>query len=236
MAISDVLKSGSKIDIRFANVSNGKVYKSSVFDYVSPTEMEINMPTDDGKMVLFSNGTSCDFLVYTQTGLYTCETIVTGRYRKEGFYLLRVRITSVPKKFQRREHFRVSYFHDFLYFKISKEVAEMETTSDLVNEVTQIRYISEKQLGTLKDLSGGGIRFLASEELEIDSYILSVLRVSETKTFYLATRIIACDPEEHLRDKYIVRASFEYKDPEDQEDLIKFVFEEDRRLRKKENW
>lgn len=234
MAISDVLKPGSKIDIKFLNFGNKK-YRSSIFDYVSPTEMEITMPTDDGKMVLFQTGTACEFLVYAPTGLYTCETVVTRRYRKEGFYLLLVRITSVPKKFQRREHFRVSYLQDFLYFKIPKEVAEMEQTSDLINEVTKIHYIAEKQMGTLKDLSGGGIRFLANEELEIDSYILSVLHVSDTQSFYLATRIIACEPAEQLRDKYIVRAKFEYKDEEDQESLIKFVFEEDRRIRKKEN-
>ncbi len=236
MAISDVLKPGSKIDIRFLNQGGGKVYKSSVFDYVSATEMEITMPTDNGKMVLFQNGTACEFLFYTMSGLYNCETIVTNRYKKEGFYLLLVRITSVPKKFQRREHFRVSYLQDFLYFKIPKEVAEMEKTSDLINEVTKIHYIAEKQIGTLKDLSGGGIRFITGEELEVDSYILSVLRVSDDKTFYLATRIIACEPAEQLRNKYLVRARFEYKDEEDQESLIKFVFEEDRRIRKKENW
>uniref|UniRef100_UPI004056525A flagellar brake protein n=1 Tax=Agathobacter sp. TaxID=2021311 RepID=UPI004056525A len=236
MAISDVLKIGNKIDIKFLNQNTDKIYKSSIFGYVSPTEMEITMPTDEGKMVLFQNGTACEFLFYTGNGLYTCETVVTNRYKKEGFYLLLVRITSVPKKFQRREHFRVSYLHDFLYFKISKEVAEMEKTSDLVNEVSKTDYILERYVGTLKDISGGGIRFITDNELEIDSYILSVIRLGETQTYYLATRIIACEPAPQVRNKFIVRARFEYKNNDDQEAIIRFAFEEDRRIRKKENW
>lgn len=236
MAISDVLKPGTKIDIKFLYETTQKVYKSSVFDYVSGTKMEITMPTDDGKMVLFQNGMVCEFVFYTPTALYTCETRVVGRYKKEGFYLLLVNITSVPKKFQRREHFRVSYLHEFFYYKIPKEIAEKEETADLVNEVMKVEYIGERQTGTLKDLSAGGIRFLVDEKLEVDSYILSILHVSDTKSYYLATRIISCDLSEQLQDKYIARAKFEYKDEEDQEALIRFVFEEDRRIRKKENW
>ena len=47
-----LIKPGDKIDINYLHQNNGKTYKSSVFDVLNGTELDITMPTDEGKMVL----------------------------------------------------------------------------------------------------------------------------------------------------------------------------------------
>lgn len=238
MAIADYVKPGDKIDINFLHQNNGKTYKSSVFDFLSDNELEIGMPTDSGKMVMFNIGFECQFYFYTSRGLYTCEAVITNRYKKENFYLLSVKIKTGLKKFQRREYFRLECMIDFMYYKISNEVAELETTEELFEEIANPDYIEQKRLARTRDLSGGGIRFTTMESLEVGSKILIVIRLANDKIdhmFYLVSDIIACDPVEKVPELYVVRAKFEFKNIKDRDLIIRYVFEEDRMNRKREN-
>ena len=144
MAIADYVKPGDKIDINFLHQNNGKTYKSSVFDFLSDNELEIGMPTDSGKMVMFNIGFECQFYFYTSRGLYTCEAVITNRYKKENFYLLSAKIKTGLKKFQRREFYRLECMIDFAYYKISNEVADLETTEELFEEITSYFHCSSR--------------------------------------------------------------------------------------------
>ena len=238
MAILDFVKPGDKIDINFLHQNNGKTYKSGVFDYLSDNEIELTMPTDEGKMVMFNIGFECQFYFYTSKGLYTCEAVITNRYKRDNFYLLSAKIKTGLKKFQRREYFRFECMLDFAYYKISKEVAALPTTEDLFEEIANPEYIEHKRLARTKDLSGGGIRFSVMEPLEIGSKILIVIRLSNDRIdqmFYLVTDIIACEPEAKMQGLWVARGKFEFKNIKDRDSIIRYVFEEDRMKRKKEN-
>lgn len=238
MAIADYVKPGDKIDINFLHQNNGKTYKSSVFDFLSDNELEIAMPTEGGRMVMFNIGFECQFYFYTSRGLFTCEAVITNRYKKDNFYLLSAKIITGMKKFQRREFFRLECMLDFAYYKISKEVAALETTEELFEEIANPEYIEQKHLARTKDLSGGGMRFTTMEPLEIGSKVLTVFRLANDKVdhmFYLVTDIIACDPVDKMPDLWIARSKFEFKNIKDRDLIIRYVFEEDRMNRKREN-
>lgn len=238
MGISAYITPGDKIDINFLHQNNGKTYKSSLFDFLSENEVEIAMPTDEGKMVMFHVGFECQFYFYTSRGLYTCEAVITNRYKKDNFYLLSAKIRTGLKKFQRREFFRLECLLDFAYYKISDEVADLETTEDLFEVIADPAYIEHKKLARTKDLSGGGIRFTTMEELEVGSKILAVIRLSNDKIdhmFYLVTDIIACDAVENMPELWVARGKFDFKNIKDRDLIIRYVFEEDRMNRKREN-
>lgn len=235
--IGNIVKPGDKIDIKYLHQDNDKIYMSGVFDIISEDEIEITIPTYEGKMVLFHNGFEFEFFFYTARGMYTCEAVVTDRYKRDNFYLLAVELTSPLKKFQRREFYRLECTLDFSYYKIPKEVAELETTEDLFEVIADPVYIEQKKLGRTKDLSGGGCRFLATETLEVGSNILMVIRLANDKvdhTFYLVMEIIACDAIKELDDRWLVRGRFDFKNKKERDLIIRYVFEEDRMLRKKE--
>lgn len=234
----EVIKPGDKIDIQYLHQNNGKTYKSSVFDIISDNEMEIAMPTDEGKMVLFQTGFEFQFYFYTAKGLFTCDAVVTGRDRKDNFYLLSVKIISRLKKYQRREYYRVNSLIDFSYYNITDEIAELETTEDLFEEIASPEYVEQKKLARTKDISGGGVRFLANEELEAGSKILAVIHLSNDKLdhmFYLVAEVIESFVVENAKDRWVIRAKWRFKNMKDRDLIIRYVFEEDRMIRKKEN-
>lgn len=238
MAIADYVKPGDKIDINYLHQNNKKTYKSGVFDFIGENELEITMPTDEGKMVMFNIGFECQFYFYTGRGLYTCEAVITNRYKKDNFYLLAAKIKTGLKKFQRREFFRLECMIDFAYYKISNEVAKLETTEELFEEIVNPEYMDLKGLGRTKDLSGGGMRFTTMEPLEVGSKILAAIRLSNERIdqmFYLVTDVITCDPVEKMQGLWIVRGKYEFKNIKDRDLIIRYVFEEDRMKRKKEN-
>lgn len=237
MAIADYVKPGDKIDINFLHQSNGKTYKSSVFDFLDDNELEIAMPTEAGRMVMFNIGFECQFYFYTTRGLFTCEAVITNRYKKDNFYLLCAKIKTGLKKFQRREFFRLECMLDFAYYEISNEVAALETTEELFEEIVNPEYIEKKHLARTKDISGGGMRFSTMSPIEIGSKILVVLHLSNDKIdhmFYLVSDVIACAPVEKMVDLWVARCKFEFKNIKDRDLIIRYVFEEDRMMRKKE--
>lgn len=238
MAVADYVKPGDKIDINFLHQNNGKIYKSGVFDFLEDNELEITMPTDEGKMVIFNIGFECQFYFYTSKGIYTCEAVITNRYKRDNFYLLAAKIKTGLKKFQRREFFRLECLIDFIYYSIPKEVADLETTEELFEEIANPDYIDKKRLGRATDLSGGGMRFTTMEQIEVGSKLLAVLRLTNERIdqiFYLVADVIACDSVEHMPGMWVVRSKFEFKNIKDRDLIIRYVFEEDRMKRKKEN-
>ena len=235
--IGNIVKPGDKIDIKYLHQDNDKIYMSGVFDIISESEMEITVPTFEGKMVLFHNGFEFEFFFYTAKGMYTCEAVIIDRYKKDGFYLLVAELISPLKKFQRREFYRFECMLDFAYYKIPKEVAELETTDELFDVIADPVYIEQKKLARTKDISGGGCRFLGPEPLEVGANILMVIRLTNDKVdhmFYLVMEIIASDKAKGVEDRWISRGKFDIKNKKDRDLIIRYVFEEDRMLRKRE--
>lgn len=246
MKLSEIVDPGDKIDIqltyqleqsRMGNPVEVKLYKSSVFDYVSDTEIEITMPSEAGKVVLFQNGLRLRMLFYTRRGLYECFSIVKNRCKKENILSLIIEIKTPPQKFQRREFFRIECSIDMQYYVIDESVALLETTEALFAEIQNVDYIGQEKKTYIQDISGGGIRFISDEQFAKDSYLLAVIRLTNDKidnTFYLVCKIISSNKIEHLQDKYTNRAKFNFKDIKDRETIVRYVFEEERRIRRKE--
>lgn len=247
MNLSDLTNYGDKIDIqllgqiemqaRGESVGPIRTYKSSIFDYLSGNEIEIAMPTENGRMVLFQVGLRCKMLFYSKKGLYTCDGMVQKRYKKENFFVLSVMLTSTPVKFQRREFFRVDCTMDMQYFHIDESIAEMSSTEQIFEQVESIEYMNDMKKGISLDISGGGIRFVGEEKLEVGSNVLACFRLTNEridKMFYLVTKVVASDLRNNTNDRYENRGRFLFKDLKDREAIVQFVFEEERRIRKKE--
>lgn len=246
MKLSDIIIPGDKIDIKMSREQHAEenggqianVFQSSVCDYLSDMELEITMPTQGGRTVLFQLGARCEFVFYTRRGMYSCSGSVTNRYRQDNLFLLAVRIEGIPRKFQRREFFRVDYLADVQYYEISEEVALLPTTEQLFARVQELDYRDEVKRATMRDISGGGVKFTSSVPLESGAYVLLMVRLTNDcmdETFYLVCQIVGSDKHPSLEDTYCSRGKFLFKDLKDREKIVKFVFEEERRIRRREN-
>ena len=245
MILSEITCPGDKIDIRFMHQvkieENGgemaQVYKSGICDYLSDSLLEISMPTADGRMVLFQIGAECLLVIYSKRGMYQCVASVQKRYKKDSLYLLSMEIMSEPKRFQRREFFRVNLLTEVQYYTISKEIAALPTTEKLFLEIEKPEYIDRMKHGMVKNISGGGMLFSSDELLQTGNYVLLNFRLSSEnmdESFYLVSRCVASYKNPKVDNLYEHRLKFIFKDLRDREKIVRFVFEEERRIRKKE--
>lgn len=245
MKLSDVITPGNKIDIKLLHEQNqeenggdiAKIYQSAVSDVFSDTELEILMPTNGGRMILFQMNQECSFVFFTKGGMYRCEAEVIQRYRKENLYLLRIRIQSKLERFQRREFFRIEYISSMKYYEISDETAKLQTTEELFEEIQKPEYMDHEKEGIIQNISGGGIRFMSEYMLEKDQNILMMLRLTNEytdETFYLAGKVVSSEKHLERNGAYIHRLKFLFRDTRDREKIVRFVFEEERRIRRKE--
>lgn len=243
MDFSNIIIPGDKIDIRLIRQVNAeenggqqaKVYQSNVSEFISEQEMEILMPMQGGKMVLLQIGAECQFVFYTRRGLYSCDVVVRERYRKDNLYLLRVMLKKQPTRFQRREFFRIAFVTEMQLLEITEEVAALKTTEQLFMESQDVKYIDHKKKVMIRDISGGGVKFTGETELEQGQFVLLSFRLANENTdecFHLVSQIVAVQKEDG--DRYSCRAKFIFKDLRDREKIVRFVFEEERRIRRKE--
>ncbi len=245
MKLSDVITPGDKIDIKMLHEANqednggeiAKIYQSAVSDIFSDQELEISMPTSGGRMVLFQLERECSIVFYTKGGMYNCTAVVKKRYRKENLYLLRIVITSGLQKFQRREFFRIPYTTPLKFYEISEQTAQLQTTEELFAEIQKSEYMDQVREGTTQNISGGGIRFVTGQSIKQNQNILLVIRLTNEysdETFYLPGQVIATEKHPAIEEMYIHRVKFLFRDLRDREKIVRFVFEEERRIRRKE--
>lgn len=241
-----VLHPGDKIELKLSyqveQAQNGadvqvKIYKSRVCDFLNDTDIEISMPLDGTKMVVFQKSLRCDAIFYTNTSLYKCKCIVKDRYKRDNMFFISITVIDGIEKFQRRQFFRVDCMLDLKYYSINDEIAHCNTTDELIMEIQKDDIFNNYYRGIINDLSGGGIRFTTDRQLEVGAYILSLVDLRNgviDESFILVTKIIASDISDAVRGKFSNRAQFMFKDLKDREKIVRFVFEEERRIRRKE--
>lgn len=247
MQFADLIQLGDKIDIQLVQqlqmqergelTEPIRTYNSSLFDYLTEKDFEIAMPTENGRMVLFQIGLRCKLLFYTKKGMYSCTAIVTNRYKKGNFYLLAMQITSSIEKIQRREFFRIEYAKPMKYIPITEDIAKLATTEQVFVQIQNPDFINQKKEAMMLDLSGGGLRFSSTEHLDVGSFVVVELRLTNDRmdqTFFLVSKIISSEPIPNKPELFVNRIQFFFKNLRDRENIVRFVFEEERRIRRKE--
>jgi len=248
MAVSDVIRIGDKIDVRLVqqienNDKSGEtpeVYRSQVLDIKGNGNFEIAMPTEKGRLILLPLGVRFEFVFYSYTGsLYKSIGQVVERYKKDGFYMLEVQLRTSLEKFQRREFYRYSCTMDFVFYELDEEQKDIDSVDDILEDMMEGKVTMPACHGVMVDLSGGGMKFRSPYELKPGNRILVMLRLTNDKMdrqFHILGKVIACI-EVHTPAKvlYESRIKFYIEDNKIREEIIRYIFEEERKIRQKEN-
>ena len=247
MSLSQMIAPGDKIDIQLVqqtgmeeqNEETAKIYKSSVLDITEDEELEIAMPFIGTKMILLPTGVRFHFLFYSKAGMYECTGVVKDRYKRGSLYILLVSPASKLEKIQRREYFRMPCSIEMNCYELEEETAKLKSTQDIFSKLRQEEaFYENKNSGTILDISGGGIRFASDQQFAAQSYLLIVMHLSSEKVdeqFYMVVKIIDGHKADGDSQKYIHRAKFLIKDTKTREEIIRYIFDEERKARKKEN-
>lgn len=245
MAFTDVIKPGDKIDIRLlqqienAAVADAdiKLYKSQVQDIHKDGQLEIDMPTEGTKLILLPLNVRLELVFYSGSVLYRCIGQIIERYKRDNRYILKIELKTRPEKFQRREFYRYECSLDFTFYELTKEQMKLETEEEIFRVLEEEKIPEREHKGIIVDISGGGIRFSSECELEENMPVLAAIHLSNksmNKEFHIIGTVISCRRIENSKDKRNeMRMKFMIKDSKVREEIIRYIFEEERLTRQK---
>ena len=240
------IRLGSPVEIQLAKRNENElkeiktstsVFLTSVFDITKSKDLIINMPTKAGKVI--SLPLDMDYLVVINTGngMFQLTGTITKRGRIDGFPVYVIKPLTGLNKVQRREYYRFKCSIDVSCMAISESIALIHSKNLIEQEIASLTDNGYQVVaGTILDISGGGVRFNTKKEFAYDNYAHLSFRLdwpNSTKRMNLIIRKVESTYKKDL-DIYEHRAEFIFKEAEDREVIIKYIFDEDRRIRKKD--
>lgn len=237
--LSDIVAAGQIVEIvavnedpeRESSQEVKKTYRTKVFDVLSEDQLEIMMPIEKGKVILLPVDGQFDLCFYTMKGLYQCYARILDRYKSNNVYIVVVELTSNLRKHQRREYYRLGC-------AIGMEFRELNEAE--IAAVAQDRFLPMPGLplkkGVIADISGGGMRFVADCSLSAGAMIYCTYALQSKgreKQYGLAAKVLRSQELGDRPGAYENRIQYVNIDVDEREEIIKYIFEEERKQRHK---
>ena len=214
-------------------VDNSRNLVSQLSEIISDDTIEIAMPMDKTKLIVLPIDCELNIVFYTQMGLYNCEGSVIDRYKNNNVFLLVVELTSNLRKYQRREFYRFSCALEMCTRPLEKDeiMAIERKTPVIIAEDLPLKH------SIIIDISGGGLRFISSQKYDVGnllycSYYLTIK--GERKKYDIVGKVLSAKEVENRDKTYEHRVQYQNIDANTREEIIKFIFEEDRKNRQKD--
>lgn len=210
-----------------------KIYYSLVNEIQSEDRLEITMPMEQTKLILLPVDDEYDVVFYGSSGLYQCFARIIDRYKSNNVYVLVLELTSNLRKYQRREYYRFSCALEMCTRTLEEEeikAIEKKVPYTLTSGLPLKRSV-------IVDISGGGLRFMSSLRYEPESLIYCsyhLLRGGERKQYEVIGKILSVQELDNRPGTFEHRVKYMNMDEETREEIIRFIFEEERRSRKRE--
>lgn len=237
--LTKFVKPGEKVELQtversiLGSVSDKKAYTTKVYDIISDEQLEILMPMEKTKLILLPVDGEYDVCFYTKHGLYQCYVRIVDRYKSDNTFILLCEPTSNLRKYQRREYYRFSCILNMN----SRELVEEEIEAVENNEF-YFQPGLPLQKSVIVDISGGGIRFVSNYRYEKDTIIYLTYKLmihGKEKEYEIAGKILSSKPIENRSGEFEHRLQYLNMDNSEREEIIRYIFEEERKNRQRKN-
>lgn len=228
--ISSIITIGDKITLTKLynsdeNNSDRLPYVSSVLDINESEYIHIGLPMENGHMVALQIGENYKICFYTKRGLFQCDALVIDRYKEGPLHIATLQVLSNLVRHQRRQFYRLEKIMDIMHCLYQEDKSSDEQTE----------YQWKKAIMT--DISGGGARFNSGSHYNTkDRVFLKVIipLQSGSQELILKARVIASQMLSNQLGVYENRVEFSEIELAQREAIIRFVFEEERKQRRRE--
>lgn len=240
--LSKYVVSGNKVEIRKKKRKSGdgeepeaSIYYSKVCDVLSEDKIEITMPMEKTKIVLLPVRAEYDLYFYTPNGVYQCRARVAERGKKNNVFVLVMELTSNLRRNQRREFYRFSCALEMNTRALDEEEVELLERDGMLEDV--MAEGEQLKQSVIVDISGGGLRFVSEHKYDRESIILCKYQLDTErgiKEYEIFGKVL--DVEESQTRHGIFEHRVQYIDIDDtsREEIIKFIFETERKNRKRQ--
>ena len=209
-----------------------KIYTSTVYDVLSEDRLEIMMPMEKTKLILLPVDAEFNICFYTEQGLYQCFVQIIDRYKSNNVYILVLELTSNLRKYQRREYYRFSC-------ALEMEARDLLEEEKMAVEQEDYHLIPGLPLkrSVIVDISGGGLRFVSTQKYEENSLIYCTYYLmlnGQKKKYELVGKILSVKEIQGKAGTYEHRVQYMNLHVDEREEIIRYIFEEERKHRHKE--
>ncbi|MBQ3600325.1 MAG: flagellar brake protein [Lachnospiraceae bacterium] len=247
-----IINIGDKVEMyKIGVLSEGegqvrRQYISQLLEYVEMDKIKLAMPMEGGRIVPLTVGDFYEVCFYTSNGLYQSSVEIVDRYKEDNIYLMIAEFTSDLEKCQRRQYYRLEHIIDINYRDYSKEEEILERrlkVNDFANEEARASCIkilnevrSKWHMATITDISGGGVRFNTSREHKIGSLLymnIPIVQNGISRMFELKGEVVSSNVLAKRTDYYETRIKFVDIDRDEREEIVKFIFAQERKMLRK---
>ena len=233
--LNEYVKAGNVVevvnkDLEADDDRNAKTMRTRIFDIVSDDVIKVTIPTVQGKLQLIATDGEYDVYFYTDNGLYQCTCTVKDRYRTNAIPILELELQSNLRKYQRREYYRLNCM-----LEMRCRVFDNEETDEFIKTGNYSTTNAKIPNAVMVDISGGGARFVTNESYEVGALILfrfALKQKDKYKDYSVVGRVVFSELMANSSGKYENRAQFVDIENSERESIIKYIFEEERRIRK----
>lgn len=227
----DKLEMKSAVNVVLPDGTEGvKTYKSSVYDILDDGRLEIVMPMEKQKLILLPVDGEYDVCFFSNGGMYKANVRIVDRQKIDNTYIVVAEMITNLHKYQRREYYRFNCIIDMAV----REMNEQEIKA-FSNGLSYLIEEAEMARGVIVDISGGGLRFVSRQPYQAGSLLLmefSLPVLGVEKEFFVAAKVIYSGEIEKRESEYENRVKFEFIRNTTREEIIKYIFDAERKNRK----
>ena len=237
--LSKFVNVGSRVDltsierVKYDNAEdNKKVYETKVYDILSDDRIEVLMPMEQSKLILLPVDSEYDVNVYEGKLLYQFDARIVDRYKSNNVYIIVLELTSNIRKIQRREFYRFS-----CALELKSRLCSHEDIEAFEMNRRFLFDTSALQRSVVVDISGGGLRFVANFRYDEGSTIYCSYKLpnnANDKDYEMLCTVLKVQELESRPGLFEHRIQYINIDEDSREDIIHFIFEEERKIRKKQ--
>lgn len=217
-SLSKLIKIGDKIQVKEIDKKSTNSYVSQISDIKNDNIIEILFPMIKNNTIAISDGEILELITTKQEAVYEFIAVVVG-IRYDNIPVLQIKIISEPKKIQRRNFYRLKIVKPIRY-----RIFDTSGDSEKVNEYFE---------GILLDISEGGIMFYTKKEMDLNDLLDLEIDLDTDSIIQLKGIIVRkqYNTEKSFLYEYGVR--FQNPTRTEKDVLMKFIFQEQRKLLKK---
>lgn len=248
--LNNIVRNGDFIKLTENNDENIRKrqtnYKCRVVEVMGANRVKATMPVVNGRSVILDSLKRYTLEFITQKGMYQCEAKIVRRFKEKLNFFVVFEMMSELEKLQRREYYRLECVLEIkfrrslegnIYAKDEPEnkvrrVIDEETGEELVLE----KKVAPWHAAIATNISGGGVRFNSREALRKGELVMLKLHLKYDDgedDFDLPAKVVYSSEVPERDDIFEARVQFLDITPQDRENIIRFVFDEERRIRRR---
>ena len=243
---------GDKVDIirqAYVRKDTGEIdtLSSKVIDIVDEVTFKLTMPMNKTVTIPLEVGEESIMYFYTTYGIIAGRAVVSERFFEGSLAVMVVKLVTELEKSQRRQFYRLQCSIEARIHVLTED--EKKGLRDFIgdsrlaveNKNKYIDMISENS-GSWEDcividLSGGGVKYLSNKEMPKHELVVLAIKLKigeDIKEHFLLMNIVSSIRKSVESAKFEIRTKFIGLREAARDAIVRFVFEEERRNRRKE--